>query len=187
MRAALILAITVSACASDGSGEADSELECRADRDCPSSKPDCRAGRCRAQGATSSADGGLPPSTGDGGGGSGGGCVPRTCDELAVECGAVADGCLGFRYCGDCEEPETCGGGGTPNFCGCLPDCDDLECGDDGCGGSCGACDGDTPCVGGACCVDATYAACDPVAAPCCPGLVCTFYGGATGYICFPG
>jgi hypothetical protein len=189
MRAQVILALALAAaCASPSEeGGDEAERECSADRDCPSSKPDCRQGRCRTRSSTSADAGptqdGRPAS--DGGGV---GCTPRTCEELAVECGAVADGCLGFRYCGDCEAPETCGGGGTANFCGCLPDCTALECGDDGCGGSCGDCDGATPCVDGACCVDTTYGECDPLAAtPCCPGLTCTFYGGSYGYLCFPG
>jgi len=33
----------------------------------------------------------------------------------------------------------------------CVPVCDDLACGDDGCGGSCGTCAGSTFCVDGAC------------------------------------
>ena len=33
----------------------------------------------------------------------------------------------------------------------CVPDCDGKECGDDGCGGSCGGCDEDSLCVDGGC------------------------------------
>ena len=34
----------------------------------------------------------------------------------------------------------------------CYPDCNAHECGDDGCGGSCGQCAGGTVCNGGTCC-----------------------------------
>jgi len=44
----------------------------------------------------------------------------------------------------------------------CEPDCDERECGDDGCGGSCGTCPPDQPCRGGLCCT------CD--SGPCCDG-----------------
>lgn len=33
----------------------------------------------------------------------------------------------------------------------CTPDCDGKECGDDGCGGSCGGCSGSLKCIGGVC------------------------------------
>ena len=43
----------------------------------------------------------------------------------------------------------------------CAPSCDDIACGDDGCGGSCGSCDGGTVCQEGAC---ATLpASCQPI------------------------
>ena len=38
----------------------------------------------------------------------------------------------------------------------CVPDCDGLDCGDDGCGGSCGSCEGQAACMSGQCeCVPA--------------------------------
>lgn len=45
---------------------------------------------------------------------------------------------------------------------GCTPDCSGLECGDNGCGGSCGTCGGGDVCVGGTC-------SCTPD----CSGLAC--------------
>ncbi len=40
------------------------------------------------------------------------------------------------------EDGTPCGGGEfcVNGFCGCEPDCSNRECGDDGCGGSCGTC-----------------------------------------------
>jgi len=35
--------------------------------------------------------------------------------------------------------------------CVCQPECDGKECGDDGCGGTCGSCAGQDACVGGLC------------------------------------
>jgi hypothetical protein len=35
---------------------------------------------------------------------------------------------------------------------GCIPNCTDRECGNDGCGGSCGTCSGEQTCHGGRCC-----------------------------------
>jgi len=60
------------------------------------------------------------------------------CDAECVENG---DCC--FDVCAACTEdsPETCGE--------CVPDCTDLACGDDGCGGSCGTCEGGGSCDAG--------------------------------------
>src|SRR5207249_3629283 len=66
-------------------------------------------------------------------------CTPSTC---AGKCGMIADGdCRDTLNCGDtCTPPDTCGGGGVSNQCGCTPNCANKTCGDDGCGGSCGTC-----------------------------------------------
>ena len=82
----------------------------------------------------------------------------------SLNCGSCGwDGNNGFYNCGfegadpSGEHPLACDGG-------CLPDCTDKECGDDGCGGSCGACgDGEVCSAGGMCvaddeCGDVTYA-----------------------------
>ena len=44
-------------------------------------------------------------------------------------------------------EPEDNTPGGIDTFDVCVPDCEDKECGDNGCGGSCGECDDDDPCT----------------------------------------
>jgi hypothetical protein len=59
--------------------------------------------------------------------------------------------------CGSCTAPQTCGGGGTPNLCGCTPDdaaaCAGKNCGSvvDNCGltVTCGTCLPPTTCGGG--------------------------------------
>ncbi|MBI4816011.1 MAG: hypothetical protein HY791_07135 [Deltaproteobacteria bacterium] len=63
-------------------------------------------------------------------------CVDADCSSYGLECGrAVREGkCL---LCGNCTLPETCGGGGRANQCGCTPKaCDGTICGqlDPGCG-----------------------------------------------------
>ena len=44
---------------------------------------------------------------------------PITCGEIGSECGSTPDPCTsGVLDCGECNAPETCGGGGEPNRCG---------------------------------------------------------------------
>jgi len=74
-------------------------------------------------------------------------CVPQDCDQLGKDCGMVPDGCGEFNDCGECTPPETCGGGGVPNVCGCTPNCVGRECGPDGCEGSCGECPEGSECT----------------------------------------
>ncbi|MCC6810658.1 MAG: hypothetical protein IT381_24725 [Deltaproteobacteria bacterium] len=64
-----------------------------------------------------------------------------------LTCGMMSDGCGGNVVCGTCDSPQTCGGGGIENACGCTPaSCADFgrACGviTDGCGGlkNCGGC-----------------------------------------------
>jgi hypothetical protein len=48
-------------------------------------------------------------------------CVPATCASQGATCGSISDGCGGAVDCGTCIDPESCGGGGTPNMCGSVP------------------------------------------------------------------
>jgi hypothetical protein len=101
----------------------------------------------------------APPQVCGGGGVAGqcaipdaGPCVPKTCQELGLNCGPAGDGCGNLipNGCGTCTPPQTCGGGGVPGVCGaptCTPKtCHDqsIQCGPagDGCGNSldCGPC-----------------------------------------------
>lgn len=89
-----------------------------------------------------------------------GACTP----EVTLVC---CDGgvCLD-RGCGATREavadcPHGCEGGACLP---CAPRCAERECGDDGCGGSCGACDGGAACVGGVCaCLAGHRVGCCPV------------------------
>ncbi len=92
-----------------------------------------------------------------------GSCCPLQC--AGKECGP--DGCGG--ECGDCQALSTCTDGLCIcdfEACGatccpqgevchqgacCLPQCDGKECGDDGCGGTCGDCSEGFSCVNGLC------------------------------------
>jgi hypothetical protein len=69
----------------------------------------------------------------------------------------ISDGCGNMLNCGaSCPANQTCGGGGTPNVCGCTPSscaAQGKNCGtiSDGCGGtpSCGSCLLPQTCGGG--------------------------------------
>ena len=76
------------------------------------------------------------------------GCGLVTCASSGATCGPIGDGCGGTIDCGTCNDPDTCGGGGTLFICGsggggsssCVPrSCADVgaNCGvvADGCGG----------------------------------------------------
>jgi hypothetical protein len=94
-------------------------------------------------------------------------CVCMRTTSGAIRCGA--NEVLGSDPCetdADCAQlfPQVPGvfciqGGGScpiPSVCqapcACVPDCAGKECGDDGCGGSCGSCPIDQPlCVSGQC------------------------------------
>jgi hypothetical protein len=85
-----------------------------------------------------------------------GNCIATDCAILGANCGTLPDGCGGTLNCGTCTLPQTCGGGGTPNVCGCTPTTCALvgaNCGTiaDGCGGTldCGTCVAPDTCGGG--------------------------------------
>lgn len=78
-------------------------------------------------------------------------CTPTTCAAQGANCGTISDGCGGMLVCGSCTGVDTCGGGGTPNVCGCTDD--GMTCSTNGqvcglainnCGQtiSCGSCPG---------------------------------------------
>jgi Protein of unknown function (DUF1566) len=59
-------------------------------------------------------------------GGSTASCVPTTCAAQGATCGSIPDGCGGIYgsggtlECGSCTAPDSCGGGGVANQCGCT-------------------------------------------------------------------
>ena len=59
--------------------------------------------------------------------------------------------------------------------CSCVTACFGKECGDDGCGGTCGACPGSMACDAGGACVSGSAPVCSPCPAgtECAPGLAC--------------
>jgi N-acetylneuraminic acid mutarotase len=82
------------------------------------------------------------------------------CSTCPADCGACCgDGeCAQDESCANCPIDCTCPEGELCNVAaaecviGCEPlDCDTVECGGDGCGGNCGACEGDQICSTGAC------------------------------------
>ncbi len=67
-------------------------------------------------------------------------CTVDACDP-AVGCAPVP-----------VEERAPCPGGVCSDGACCAPDCDGRECGDDGCGGTCGACEDGAECLDGGIC-----------------------------------
>jgi hypothetical protein len=141
----------------------------------------------------------------DGCGGSCGACMlPLTC--VAGICGAVPaeESCVGF--CGG-TAPSGCGcgpscateGGCCVDVyqCGCQPVCAPGACGDDGCGGTCGACPAGQLCGNGTCVVQPCTAltcngngTCDDATGECAcnagfDGLNCEVC--ASGFVGWPG
>jgi len=107
----------------------------------------------------------------------------ESCDSCPDDCGPCGDGCspAPFPGCGGCKcqqcvcgmdpyccdaqwddicvgECFDCGG------CGCVPQCQGKECGDDGCGGSCGTCPPKYSCQKNVC---------QPICMPSCLGKQC--------------
>lgn len=75
--------------------------------------------------------------------------VPAIEASCALHCGSVApSGCSCTAFCAD--EGDCCA---DVVFCGCLPKCAGLLCGDDGCGGTCGSCADGEGCQEGQCVV----------------------------------
>lgn len=77
-------------------------------------------------------------------------CVPTTCFAHNATCGSLDDGCGGQLDCGYCEyQSDAC----ENNTCVCQPNCYMSQCGDDGCGGTCGTCASDESCSSSKHCV----------------------------------
>lgn len=86
-------------------------------------------------------------------------CAGKNCGDDG--CGGVCGTCAGSQTCtngvctgaGACNPPcqagQTCNNGVCEG--GCTPNCNGGNCGDDGCGGSCGTCSGGQTCVGNIC------------------------------------
>ena len=118
-------------------------------------KPSCSAGTCVAC---------VPACSGktcgdDGCGGSCGACAAgQLCAAGTCAYPSADQSCNG--HCGGlapagCACTAGCASEGTccvdVGVCGCVADCNNKSCGDDGCGGSCGACGAGTVCTSGQC------------------------------------
>lgn len=81
---------------------------------------------------------------------------------------AAAIAALALAACaGDSQDDAPCSGGVGPE-CACVPACEGKACGDDGCGGSCGACAAGDTCTPVGTCQP-------PPSSSCAAGAWCTF------------
>ncbi len=105
-------------------------------------------------------------------------CQAKLCTPITScgkgQCGAISDGCSGTIDCGNCQAPESCGGSGTTNQCGCTRKTKEDACGARQCGSVADECGG-APIVCGSC---ATGKGCDTAgtctAAACVATKTCT-------------
>jgi len=145
-------------------------LECG---DCPTEDLTCAAGRClevdgspcesRAECASGLCVDGFCCATA---------CTGRCrrCD-IAGTFGQCDDTPAGIDPDDDCEGASVCDGA---RGCMCVPDCGSRECGDNGCGGSCGDCEETRICEDGTC-------RCRPKAQVLCDGDMLYWYDGCGG------
>jgi len=105
--------------------------------------------------------------------------MERSWTRLFVVCGLALAACGGKDRAGEADAPMTqsdatevvsadgaAAAGEMPAADVCVPQCEGKECGDDGCGGSCGECEADLPCTVSSC--DQESGECVEVLAPCC-------------------
>ena len=110
-------------------------------------------------------DAGWPDTGGpqeDTGGAKDAGCAPQCQGKSCGPdgCGGSCGPCVGGATCnssGQCSSPQVDAGPNNPDVGGddsgeCAPNCAGKSCGDDGCGGTCGACTGDQICSAGGQC-----------------------------------
>ncbi len=134
---------------------------------------ECAIGRCggpcgaRGGAEAPNADAGATPAGGEGGSPDSEACAHC----LAEDCEEDLAGCAGFEPRPreqDCDNDTDDDGDGRidcdDNDCRgeavcCVPSCEGLDCGDDGCGGSCGGCAEGQRCNAGGLCLD-TAGAC---------------------------
>ena len=105
---------------------------------------------------------------------------PVTCMAVTV-CG-----CDDVEYGSSCSASEAGVNIASSGACGCVPDCDGKECGDDGCGGDCGDCDDANDCTDDSCDPQMGCVHTDNTAA-CEDGNACTTGDTCAGGQCVPG
>ena len=85
----------------------------------------CEAGTCTPTGALDCNDGNT--------------CTNEVCDDKK--------GCVTSKVADQTPCPSIPGGVCVDGICACIPDCLNMQCGNDGCGGSCGGCDDSLYCT----------------------------------------
>jgi len=111
-------------------------------------------------------------------------CIPVTCEDQAVDCGGLDNGCGAVVNCGACAPGHICAEG----TCVCVPSCQGKLCGADGCGGSCGQCQEGADCVAGTCQVICGDGKCGALESMCaCPADCGDCPGCCDNIACLPG
>jgi hypothetical protein len=115
---------------------------------CSGATPQCMQGDCEADSGGAEPDCTCAVTT----------CIGTTCDDglggacsgqlqpdctnelgYSIVCGVSENGCGGANACGNCDDGWHCFDGTCQEDC--VVNCTGKECGDNGCGGSCGYCD----------------------------------------------
>lgn len=160
-------------CGVDLLGAPDGCGSCATGEHCQDADGTCRFNECPSAPTAGCCEGNVLKTCSGGGDGTGT-LVNLDCSNISSYCGWDA---TASAY--DCLAAPATGTGPTPQQCfgACTPNCDNKTCGDDGCGGTCGACTGtdaycdfpsgtckvnpcsDVPNVG--CCIGANLVTCD--------------------------
>jgi hypothetical protein len=155
--AALTIMWVTAGCSGADPGVGTSDTAAAADVFSPSGSDTVQASDAAGSGGLSDAE-----ATSDGAA-SGADAAVATCDSPgAVRCfGGLPQMCVdgAWAYQEPCGDGQICADGVCVT--GCAPTCDELECGDDGCGGSCGTCAVGLACEAGACVAAICVPACD--------------------------
>ncbi|MBI5547813.1 MAG: chitobiase/beta-hexosaminidase C-terminal domain-containing protein, partial [Deltaproteobacteria bacterium] len=115
-------------------------------------------------------------------------CGDGTCSAAQAEsCSTCAADC-------GCQAPQTCDP--VSSTCRCIPQCAGKQCGDDGCGGTCGSCQASQECVAPGACVSAcgnascqagkgeTCSTCPADCGSCCGNSTCDLGFGESCSVC---
>jgi len=121
---------------------------------CGSGQQKCSDDSC-AVSCSGSGGGGNGGGNGGGGGGNNNNSCSDSCQSKGFECG-MQTLCNQMVSCGSCSSGTCNSAGKCISSGGCTPNCQAKQCGNNGCGGSCGTCGAGKTCSSQNLCVDAS-------------------------------